>query len=364
MKINNQKIVEAIKVLDLVPIKPGIPSSEFIKVEGNKTSITMSLASEVSGVVSVPITEPWKLKEPFFIDRKILTPFVSAGAKSKEISISVTKEDDSMTMKIKNGRRSLTLSNGVTTAGYITIPKENVIQLKIKEELKKVLECAKYFGPADNTLPQLECVFVADDGTVMASCDTLIFHAKSEETNKTVHIPLASVGLLTSSEVKSIGISKSSLVIGFDCGTLIQAFPNRVKKEFPVKRIAQCIVEGELLAKVGTFSAEKMLIIFQRFGKYLASIKDKVVYFKGDKLDGSVHIRSEAGNASFAEVIRKDVKILKDFYFELPLDAVSSFITYAAEHKQTITVRFDLKGKSPYYLSTKDMTLVVARRIQ
>jgi hypothetical protein len=377
MKVNTKEFLSALKVLDLVPVRSGIPSSEFIRMQGfpmytknANDGIVMALAAEISGAVIVKLSDGfWDLKESFFVDRKVLMPFVAAS-RSPEITITTGKSlgykqesDDALKIVLKSGRRTLTLANGTLSAGYVEPPNAKVRRIKISDELRELITLAQSFGPAANVLPQLESVFISQNGKVLSSCDIVIFQGNFEFLNNGVesfHIPLASVPLLASA-LKEIKLTKQAFILEFTCGTLMQAMPTRVLKEFPVKRMVQCVKDGDKVPKRVTFSPGKLLAIYDRFGKYLASAKDKVLKIKGTQADGVVKIKAESGTAVFSETLSKGVKILKDFEFELPMDMTSKFIQYAAGKNQGITVAFS--DKSPYYLLTKRVTLVCARKV-
>ena len=359
IKAKSEELQRAVRVLENVPVKPGIPSSEMIRLQRTKAGLKMSLASEVSGVAELKLDGNWNLKDSFFVDRKILSPFVLSASKKQEVSIVLASKGDTNVASIKIGRRSLKLVNGVITAGYIDVPTEKMRKIKFSPGTKKLIELARYFGSTGNELPQLECVYVSSDGYVMSSCDTLVFCGKDNAGfGDQLHIPLASVPMVCDSQIQGIFTTKQALIVDYGYGTLIQAFPSRIKKDFPAKRISKMVLDSND-PTVGVFDATKLVELFKRFNRYLASVSDKYVTFTGDKSDALVKIKAEAGTAIFTETVRKGVTVKKDFEFKLPLEGVAAFINHAAERSKPISVKVNEAMTS---LISEDMTLLIARR--
>ena len=71
---------DGIKLLEAVPTRNGITSSEFIKTRmKDDKHLVMQLSSELSGTAIIPLLNKKNFDTTLYLDRRMLTPFVSEG---------------------------------------------------------------------------------------------------------------------------------------------------------------------------------------------------------------------------------------------------------------------------------------------
>ena len=114
-------IEDAMQLLDSVPARNGITSSEYIKTElKDPKHLRMQLSSEMSGDAVIPLPSSRKLKTPLYLDRRMLIPFVSAGKDMKSDTYEFIVDKNSVT--VKHGPRTALLTSNNSASGYEKIP--------------------------------------------------------------------------------------------------------------------------------------------------------------------------------------------------------------------------------------------------
>src|ERR1700721_3867520 len=107
-EIRRDVLLEAIRLLDLVPSQSGIPSSDFFLVTNGidhpDDGLWMCTAGGAVANVRLDGTGEWPFQKPFYLDRRIFTPFVSTfrGTKTKNpllLSGTETKE-----LRVRGGK--------------------------------------------------------------------------------------------------------------------------------------------------------------------------------------------------------------------------------------------------------------------
>lgn len=77
-EVRRDVLLEAIRLLDLVPSQSGIPSSDFFLVQADsKGRVWMSTAAGAVANVKMDGTGEWPFLRPFYLDRRLFCPFVS-----------------------------------------------------------------------------------------------------------------------------------------------------------------------------------------------------------------------------------------------------------------------------------------------
>src|SRR6266404_9357298 len=82
-EIKREDLLAGLQILDMVPEKLGIPSSEFFWVRGKGSEVRFSVASYISGEIVIKGKGEWPVHKDFFIDRRVFLPFVYAAREIK-----------------------------------------------------------------------------------------------------------------------------------------------------------------------------------------------------------------------------------------------------------------------------------------
>jgi hypothetical protein len=83
-EIRRNRLIRGLEILDMVPEKLGIPSSEFIWIRGKGSEITLSISSYIAGEIKLVGKGKWPVEKSFYIDRRTLLPFVYAAREIKD----------------------------------------------------------------------------------------------------------------------------------------------------------------------------------------------------------------------------------------------------------------------------------------
>jgi len=359
MLISKARVIEAVKILDLVPVRPGIPSSEFIKVENSGQGVRLSLTSDAVGSVYVPGSEVYDVfANPFYIDRRVLMPFLFQSETGRSDEVVVERDKDVVEFKI--GRRKLKLDAVPKVAGYGEITRdESAVMIKFDDQQRELMLCALAFTPTEQGgLPQLQCVCLTGS-KILASNDNLIFVGNSGNTiANDLMMPLLLVGLLVEPSLREITAMKDAVAIEFKSGKIMQPLPSQALKDFPKKKILD-IAESDRIEETFNVEATKFLKVLERFAAFMQSVKDKLIVLSGKEDDTVIKIFGIASHAKVSDSFSA-IRITRDFKCEWPVDSIMPYIAFLAKSQLNLSAKFD--DKSPYYLRSKVSLLVVSRK--
>src|ERR1035437_10227713 len=103
--IASDKLLDAVRVVDLVPNVTGFPSSTFVRLDLNKNyRLGLALSAEVCGDVSVKLDVGDFAGPTLFCARSLLFPFLNVAAVSKSekpFVFSISKDQ----LRVQQGRR-------------------------------------------------------------------------------------------------------------------------------------------------------------------------------------------------------------------------------------------------------------------
>lgn len=367
MIVNREKLLKAIEILSLVPSRPGITSSEFIKIVKKSSGIKMSLASEVLGVATCEVSgNSWPVESPFFVDKRLITPFLLAGANGKKIFEFSAKEDKKKqkVLHIKHGRRSADFAPLPKVGGYsdIEIPK-GTRPLKFTESQEVLIQCALNWSTPDPVTPQLNCVFVTSKGLVLSYNQLAIFAGKTDTFKDSIPLPLYLLALITDPKRRPrILLSKKQVILEYESGTIAQSLPQKAVEEFPVKDIMSSMKAAAKLPEQFSIPSDRFFKVLERFSSYIAEVrkKDRVIRLERET-ENSLSIETKLQHVSMKEVIKVTGTVGK-VKCDWALDLVLPIVKHLAMEKTDIKVRYDDKKKTPYYLTANDVTLAIARK--
>lgn len=370
-EIGRDKLLEPLEVLDLVPSRPGLPSSEFIMVEraGKNGDIIVHLASEVTGTVTLKGDGKWPFEKPFYLDRRVFLPFVRA---SKDIK---TKAPFKFTanekqLVVKNGKRKAEFDGQPAVQGYGQPPSGKLVsRIELGNHTRGLIYCARECASADPVTPQLNCVYIQPKGgdvNVFATNQKIVYAAKSKTKLKSaspIPFPLYLVSLLGSDKLKEVLWKDKYVAITFPHGIIWQPVSAKANKNFPAKDIAKHMASAEKEPAMFTVDARKMASHIIRIIGYLAAVRrqDWALDLTGKKGEREVIVSSTVPQSSFRETLMLDHPCKSSFSLSWPLDMLEPVFDYLhKKEKGSVTIRAGEKGIS--YIIGSDIKVAIPRR--
>lgn len=366
--VSKRKMEEAIKLLDSVPTRNGIVSSEFIKMkQQSPRSLSLYLSSDVFGEAILRTIKPTELKKSLYLDRRMVTPFVNAGVDFKNPLYEFTVANGSVT--IKHGSRRALLENNTEATGYETLPDFSQAEhIEVNEDWAAVANCALLCACFDPTTPSLNCVYIKPDGNkarVRASDTKLVFQGLLPERVFPCKIPIAiPLELVDKLSLFSNGIfyySRKWAMLQFSVGRLWQAVKIECRKSFPHESIARVVrdmhANGETVLMLGS---QSLVSAGDRIATYLKSVTQDKPVLKLSATTGKKvsHLFSETVGAQFNELVKLVTDARRDCNVEWPLMAVLPILRYC---KDTGTVKILEDPARQTCLKAGNIMLVVGR---
>lgn len=374
LEIEKDDLIRAVEVIDRVPQRAGIPSSDYVYVKGTGGHrLTMALASDVVGRAWVNAKDGERVLETeYYLDRRLLVPFVLAGKERK--APFVWNERSEAQVTISQGNRLATLEKKkLPLAGYgkEDAGKEKTIRkVPISESLGELLAVAASCSTADPSTPHLNCVY-AKGGWFTATNQVTLFGAEVKEKNLgEFALPPGLVNLLADGKwehlllygdtrVRVVYGGKAKLY-GYIEGTVVQDarrnFPkDKVRKQLEKAREWNSVleVEGKLLGDV-----------IGRLVTYLSGIRREDWVMRISVGPSYVKFSAKVGQGEFVERVGfGKVKVQLAGQIEWPLQVALPVLEYMGKRKGMVTVRVDEGNSSPYLIEGAGVQCLIARRI-
>jgi hypothetical protein len=358
-EVEKQELIDASSILELVPQRAGVPSSDFVKVKTTKKYVEMALSSVVNAVVRVNgkgLTD----SKSFFVDRALLTPFIQAGRNWKgdfKLGMDDTK------WYLRQGSRTAELTMRTEPLGGYGIWKEKdgLKEVKLSEELRRLLLVSQGCATADPSLPFLSCVYIGEK-VVLATNGTLMFVGlRQKQDSLRFPFPIGVIPLLGNGLVKAVGVEGDQVILDCGLGYIEGSVSAVTRKDFPKKSVVERAQWARAYPVLSKLPAERLAKMLERLSSYLASVKREDLILRleigGEKVKAIVRVQQ----AKFEEQI--EVEDLKgEGVLDFPFDLVKPVLEYIAEHDENVTIRVDESKKSPYAVSGASVMLLVARR--
>ena len=366
-----KSLEDAMKLLDSVPTRNGITSSEFIKTSlKDPKHLVMTMSSELSGEAIIPIAKTKEFDSTLYLDRRMLKPFVAAGtdlAASDIYTFTIYKNQ----IVVKNGARIARLESNNTASGYEKKPSlKEGLSIELQEEWTSITNCATMCACTDPIAPSLNCVHiqpVKDKVYIRASDTKLIFQgvipASAFPCKVPVALPLELVDRLGLFTTGICHYSSKWAMLQFPIGFIWQAVKTECRKSFPVESISKValaiVKEGEVVSVLGT---QSLIESADRIAGYLQSAMRDNPVLKLQITAGSKAAKLVSGTigASFDEAIGLEHKAEKDYEVDWPLQAVLPILKYCKNVGSAKIIQ-DASGKS--CLKAGRVTLVVSKLV-
>jgi hypothetical protein len=378
-EVDREKIINVLELLNLVQETPGIASSEFLWFRGKDNKIRISIASYVSAEVELEGKGSWPLSKDFFIDRRILLPWIFAAREIRNkhrFQFIKSKHQ----LLVQHGTRKILLDSQTKVKGYgdikqISSGKNSSIPLS--DDLKEMLLCGKNCAVSDSVSPQLNCVYITkgQNGLGMkayASSDRVYYLGvgKLEEgrISSSIPFPLKLIPMLVADGLKKVSWIGKYIVLSFRQGKIWQPVSAEALSGFPLKSIQRHADKSRKLPVTFTASSRRLSRLMVRLGYYLQSIqrKDWVVTIQGKKKHRILYIISKSiPGAGFTEKLHIATVLKKDISIDWPLDTLEPVFDFLSKKtkKQGVIVRSDVKhGVS--YIQAGSFWLTITSRLE
>jgi hypothetical protein len=367
-KTSKEALFSALSTLELVPTRPGIPASEYIKAERGKNGfVNLQIASEISGFAPLKGEGEWPAKV-WFIDRRLLMPFITAGKTLSKSDFEFSLRNDELC--IRHGLRKVSFTKSPDVPGYGDLPASFGGAVTLSRSSLALIACAREFASGDPTTPELNCVFIEPspsrgDLRIYAATKSVIYSAKSGEKVKMPHslpMPPFIVSLLTNEHLKKIYWTKREIVLEFTAGRVWQSTSVKAAK-FPVKAVQGYFKDALTYKEIFHVDSRVFAAAISRLGVYLTAVRreDWLLVIKGEKGSGKLRLTSTVPQAGFNEVI-KGCSLSEDVELLWPLSQLLPMYTFLSSRKKEgdLSVCLDPDGRA--FVKTKHIQVIVPKK--
>jgi hypothetical protein len=397
-----KRLLAAIQVLNLIPVKTGLPSSSFVRLheKDKRHRLWMSLSTEIAGSVSVEGVGKLGLKKPVYLDRALLFPFIFGGLKySKKKPFVFTVEKDKL--RITHGRRKGLFQYATEGSGYIE--PENTFggtELVLSEKAIGLLKVAHSCVTPDQIVPELSCVMLnrgdsSQEVRMFASNQLIVLCATRKEKTKfprKLPLPLQMIPFLDVEGVESLRAQEKGMLLQFKSGYIWQPFSSKAEKGFPLDTVT-ALIEGKTYKykdkkgkkrreftppngiKISAHNThdwpERFSVLANRFGAaidrfadYISSVKKEDWALKIDAVGENekyITLSSAAQQAEFREKVAVEGGIKESFTVTWPLDILLPIFQHLQNDKKS-AIKVFFGEKTPYLIKAGDISIVVSRQ--
>jgi DNA polymerase III sliding clamp (beta) subunit (PCNA family) len=367
--VNRDEIINAVDDLSLVPSRPGIVTSEYIRVTSSKNKIRMSMTSEISGYSEATGKGRWPFDKTIYIDRRIFDPFITTAKNIKSKAEFIFSKSGKNELSISNGHRKVKLSCSDKKSGYNELGKTSGHEVKVEKALSTLLLAAKHCAETETAEPEKNCVYARKSGKyLILYATTGILNIRCKIKNKLylkepLPFPLYIIDLLSSDRLVGIESTKHDVVLDFKSGKIWQTISVPAKKKFPWKQIDKLIDNESKKSKLGfVVEAKQFGLIIDRLAGYLGSVRrlDWVLQLKGRKDSSRLETIVPLGHTTFKDKIKVRKPITFDFSVDLPFDRILGVLEVIASTGEKVYWNFDKDNRS--YVKTSGIELLISRR--
>lgn len=361
-EIRREDLLAGLQILDMVPVRLGIPSSEFFWMRGTGERVKMSVASYIAGEVVLTGQGKWPSDKDFFIDRRVLLPFVYAARELKNKN-TFQFEIHKKQLIIRHGTRKAEFQSQSKVSGYSDLKKvlkEKRTSFPVSDSLRELLLCGRNCATSDAVLPHLNCVYIAKGtGSVAikayAASDKVFYLGTGKvdgDIKTSIPFPLFLIDLLRADGLKKISWMGKYIVLQFEHGLIWQPISMEALSKFPLKDIKGHAAKTDNKPIAFSASSRRFSTSMLRLSYYLQSVrrKDWVVKLVGKKGRDSIAVTTSIPGSQFLERLRTTEAVKKDFQLEWPLEILEPVFAFLSKKtkKLGMVVRLDDKRHVSY----------------
>lgn len=363
--LNKSDLEMALGIIQHVPAKNGVVSSEYIKVEKADQGTVFSLCADLSA--QAVLQDEFPFSKPLLIDRRLFEPFVNSGRELKGDTYTFAMKKKGI-LTIKHGSRVAVFSVYRKVSGYSDPPQfdDQALSMRVYESWSKIMQCAIACATDDPVTPQFNCVYVVPTGSkellMYATNTKVIFKGRGttkKPPKKPIAFPLILASKLEGLDMETVSWDDKSALIESERGHLWQAVKSAARKKFPVAELEKTITALKAGKPIMHVSSEELGLAAERMDMYLGAVsrEDLVLNVTAEKDSLRAKLTAGTGDTVFTEYITLLKHARNDIDLHWPLDEVMPALEYAKN-----------QGKAEIYATdnismyvTDDLQLVIAR---
>jgi hypothetical protein len=318
----------------------------------------MGLASSVSGFVRVRA----KLiaSEEFFVDRRLFLPFVLAG-KTWKGDFKTTFAEKNWILRQGSRRAEFAIRTDKVGGYGKWTDHSGLKELRLSEDLRKMLLASFSCATADPSMPQLNCVYLGGR-LVMATNQTVMFVGIGQKIDgMRFPFPVEVIPLLGDGLVNGVGVAGNQVILDCGCGYLEGSVSALAQKHFPKLQIVNQIQGARKWPLLVRLPAERLAKMMGRLAEYLAGIRREDWMLRMELGDGKLRATVKVAQGKFEERMEVE-EAKKEGVVEWPLELIRPVLEYMGQTSESVKVRMDEDKKTPYLISGGGVELMVARR--
>ena len=365
-KVSKDALEASLNILFSVPARHGMETSEYLKIEKHKdNSAKLSLSSEMSGCSYLIGDKGCPLTEPIYLDRRMLSPFVSEG-KDLAPGYYKLKIHDGFAV-LRHGRREGKYKSNKKAHGYLKSPSFSSASHLISEELGAILACARHVAVDDPVAPHLSCVYIKADGDslkILSANAHQFFSSKIKIPKgfklRDVAMPLPLIDAVATENSVELLYSDKVAMLKFSSGVLWHPVKSEARKKFPYKIVDSMVKNGMKGDTLLTVDSNALHDCASRASSYMSSLSAEEVVLKLEcqKGDPKVKIKCNTVGADFVEYIKIREVSKGDVAIEWPLRAILPILNYCAKSGEA-KISHDDKGRTCF--SAGSVAMLIAR---
>lgn len=356
--VRREDLVEAVRILDLVPSHTGIPSSDYFCIErvGDNGEVGFKTAAGAVAEIKVKGTGKWPYQKPFYLDRRSFSPFVTIA---KEITNKNQFEfSDQGRLLIKHGSREQSFDQTLNLSGYATLNGlKGLSELTFTDEVIQLMMCASNFAASELQSPNIACVYVMPlkGGIQLLSTNQkILFKAKvkmEHQIQESIPFPVAMIQVMKAEGLKKLTWGEKCIIGKFDMGKVWQMIAE--SGMFPYEEILKILDEGNkpeyLMFRVSGYEFAKVV---GRIAFCLQSVRkeDWVLTIKGEKGASALKLLSILPSTTLKEQVETVETIKKEFTIQWPLNMLDPIFQFIGkeDEKRVVEVRLNKNGDFSY----------------
>jgi hypothetical protein len=364
--VSKSDIEYALSIIDNVPSKNGMVSSEFIRVSGRNKTTVFALGAELAAEAYLPIEYPFS--KPIYLDRRLFEPFVACG-KEMPIDVYTMAMKKKGVLSVKHGKRSAVFGVHKKVSGYSELPEypEDAKTMRIYESWTKAMGCAVACATDDPVAPNLNCVYIlpvnAKELRLYASNIKVVFIGRGTTKKAPKHpiaFPLMLARKLEGNDMETITWDDKSATASSERGALWQPVKSAARKKFPVAELDGLVEKLSATKPVMMLNAEEISEAAVHIANYLTAVsrEDLILKIRASKDDVRARFISGTGDTQFTEHITLLKPAKADVSLSWPLDEVLPALEFS-KNQGNAAIHLSEDGISMF--ATEDIKLVVAK---
>lgn len=374
--IDVENLIQRLEILEKVPARLGVPSSEFYKIENLGNGKTRwSISSEATGLVIIQGKGEWPHPKSFHLDRRMMVPFVLAA---KEIGRKAPFKFQlqGKQLLVWQGRRRAEFSATSQVEGYAGRSAGTLNdRMAVTEHVKSLIHCARNCASSDSLNPEMNCVYIQPTKRgvdILATNETIMYRAraKTQVVKEAVPFPTFLVTLLGSDDLKAIEWKRKLVALRYSGAEIWQSVSAKALRGFPKEMVEKYIAEGAKQPPAFVVASRKFSRVVGRLALYLQAVRraDWVLTVKGWKGKDRILLESQIANSKFKESLHVDGVLQENFEISWPLEMILPVYEFIAKKNKEIPLEVRLwrakkasqkKRVSASYIKTGDIELVV-----